>query len=74
VDTGPDGYKSVNYPALVAPLIESAKALWARLRQYGGRLAEVERRLATVEARNHELEERIKKLESRLESLESRSR
>jgi hypothetical protein len=31
VDTNKDGYKSVNYPALVAPLIEAIKELYDRL-------------------------------------------
>lgn len=31
VETNKDGYKSVNYPALVAPLIEAVKSLYNRL-------------------------------------------
>lgn len=43
------GYKSVNYAVLVAPLINAVKELYAKITSHDEALAQVHRRLASVE-------------------------
>jgi hypothetical protein len=43
VSTGADGMKSVNYNALVAPLIEAVKEQQAEIDQLRSKVAELER-------------------------------
>lgn len=50
VDTNNDGYKSVNYPALVAPLIEAVKTLYNRILVVEDLQATQGREIASVRA------------------------
>lgn len=50
VDTTKDGYKSVNYPALIAPLIEAFKTLYSRLTGLENLQTHQERKIANVES------------------------
>ncbi|RZI59821.1 MAG: hypothetical protein EOP14_03635 [Pseudomonas sp.] len=64
VTVSADGTKRVNYPMLVAPLIESVKELNAKSEDHS-------RSIASLEARAVEAEARVKELERRLESKNS---
>lgn len=59
VVTTDDGVKRVNYPALIAPVIEALKELWTQLTGVNERVAEVERE-------NVELRQRVDRLERAL--------
>ncbi|MBC7742004.1 MAG: tail fiber domain-containing protein [Bdellovibrionaceae bacterium] len=50
VDTGKDGFKSVNYPALVAPLIEAVKTLYNRITGVESHQITQDRQIAAVVA------------------------
>ena len=63
------GIKSVKYGNIVAPLIESTKAIYERMQSHETRAKLAERKIASVieEQKNHE--ERIQKLEKAMEIL-----
>lgn len=63
VQTAKDGYKSVSYPELVAPLIEAVKELYAKF------IAQ-DKRVADLEAANTAKDKEISNLKTRLERLE----
>ena len=71
VDTNKDGFKSVNYPALVAPLIEAVKALYARITGVEAEVnalkikdATKDREIASVNAKADQLESENDKLKA----------
>ena len=57
VDTNKDGFKSVNYPALVAPLIEAVKSLYRKILDIGHSLVDHSRRIASIELNKADKEE-----------------
>lgn len=77
VDTNKDGFKSVNYPALVSPLIEAVKALYrdlfgvkavqhAQTRQIASKADKEE--IKKLKEENAEIKLRLEKLEKMLKS------
>lgn len=79
VKTDKDGYKSVNYSSLVAPLIEAVKELYGKLLGYDEILNEQTRQIASkadsseleaLRIENAEKEKEIQKLKIRLDRLE----
>lgn len=79
VETGKDGYKSVAYQKLVAPLIEAVKALFAKSEGHDRRLDLLEREVLSFRGENINLRQRaeaaeraLEKAERRLETLEKR--
>jgi hypothetical protein len=84
VDTNKDGFKSVNYPALIAPLLEAVKSLYHRLlgvevivsnkasiealKKAENRVKELEDKNKQLEAKNKEFEKRFEKLEKLLKT------
>jgi hypothetical protein len=70
VDTDKNGYKSVNYPALVSPLIESTKELYGMCKANEGQIKEISRKLASVENKASKLEAENALLKARLERIE----
>lgn len=72
-----DGYKSVNYSSLVAPLIEGMKALYTRVMgienqqtSQAAHQATQDREIASVKAENAQLKVKNAELEARLNRLE----
>ncbi len=70
VTTNPDGYKSVAYSKLVAPLIEAVKELYYKLVGHDAVLEKHEREIASVKAESAAKDQKIKELEERLEKIE----
>ncbi|MFM6928034.1 MAG: tail fiber domain-containing protein, partial [Bdellovibrio sp.] len=60
--------KSVAYDHLVAPLIESVKALYNRITGVERKIASIEAENASLKAKNKELEQRLEKIEKALNS------
>ena len=60
VDTAADGYKAVNYPALVSPLIESTKELYDKIATRQDRADRAERENAELKARLDRIEAALK--------------
>ncbi|MGE3757714.1 MAG: tail fiber domain-containing protein, partial [Pseudobdellovibrionaceae bacterium] len=57
------GLLKVNYPALVAPVIEAIKELFNRFQVQENRVEELEAKVQTLERQNQALEERLKRIE-----------
>jgi hypothetical protein len=79
VDTNKDGFKSVNYPALVAPLIEAVKSLYARITGVEILQAKQARAIASkaeqseieqLKAKNQKLEQENAAIKARLDKIE----
>ncbi len=75
VNTDKSGYKSVNYPALVAPLIEAVKELYGKLLRHNEQLEQQARQIASksdktdienLRKENAELKARLDRLEKAL--------
>lgn len=62
VDTDKNGFKSVNYPALVAPIIEAIRELFSKYISQEERIAQQEKRLAQQEQQIHDLNKAVKSL------------
>lgn len=60
------GYRAVDYAGLVAPLIESVKALYQSITGQARELASVKEELNKERQRNDELEQRLKTLERQM--------
>ncbi len=73
VDTTVDGYKSVNYPALVAPLIEATKTLAKRVSQIEVDQTDQARAINSVQERKSDLST-IEALKLQIEVLRARSK
>lgn len=80
VKTADDGFKSVAYSKLIAPLIEVSKETYGLCEMNSNQIKVLERKLASVESENQALKARLEKLEStqdklleRLEKLEKSS-
>ncbi|MGZ3769017.1 MAG: tail fiber domain-containing protein [Bdellovibrio sp.] len=72
VDTDKYGYKSVNYPALVSPLIESTKEIYGTCKANEEQLRAISRELASVKSENDQLKIRADKAEQ--ENVEIKAR
>ena len=77
VDTAADGYKGVNYPALVAPLIESTKELYGICKESHDEVVRLKRELASVKNSAERAEDKAEKamrenaeLKARLDTIE----
>jgi trimeric autotransporter adhesin len=68
VDTNQDGFKSVNYPALVAPMIEAVKSLYSKILGHDEKILQLQREVASVQSENAELKSRLEKIEKQLNS------
>lgn len=66
VDTDKQGFKSVNYPALVAPVISAIKELYNKLVGVDARVAELERENALLKAQNQELKKDVDQIKKSL--------
>lgn len=64
VDTNSEGYKSVNYPALISPIIESIKKLYALLQSSSEVSKAIDVRVVKLENANAELRTQTERLES----------
>jgi Tfp pilus assembly protein PilV len=69
-----EGYLSVNYSQLVAPLIEAVRSLFARILGLESRTAALEAELASSRQENAQLNQKLDALSQRLERLEQQSR
>lgn len=75
VDTAPDGYKSVSYGTLVAPLINAVKELYSKFLKQDEALQEQRiqiREIASVKADKNEVDKKIMALETENKELKSR--
>ncbi|MFN8790397.1 MAG: tail fiber domain-containing protein, partial [Bdellovibrionales bacterium] len=75
VDTNPDGYKSVNYPALIAPVIEAVKSLYHRLVGVESQQSEQAREIASLQklkADRAEMQEQLQAKDQKIQELEQR--
>ena len=75
VDTNPDGYKSVNYPALIAPVIEAVKSLYRRLQGLESNQQTQTREIASLEklkADRTEMEAQLKEKDRKIKELEQK--
>ncbi|WP_413943279.1 tail fiber domain-containing protein [Bdellovibrio sp. HCB-162] len=69
VTTGTNGYKTVGYSKLVAPLIESTKELYGMCKANEEQVKMLERKIASLEEADSKKENRIRTLESENEEL-----
>ena len=72
VDTAADGFKAVNYPALVSPLIESTKELYGLCRDQSEKITHLENDLRDVKELAVKLSRENEDLKARFERLEKR--
>jgi DNA repair exonuclease SbcCD ATPase subunit len=70
VSRGPEGYLSVDYSKLLAPLIEVTKQQQQRIEAQQRRLQQQEQRIEQLEAYKQRTQDRFQRLEARLERLE----
>jgi hypothetical protein len=70
VATAPDGYKSVAYPSLIAPVIEAIKELNRLLAEALRTSDDLSRDIASVKTENAELKARADKADARAEKAE----
>lgn len=70
VATAPDGYKSVAYPSLIAPVIEAIKELNRRIAEALRTSDDLSRDIASVKTENAELKARADKADARAEKAE----
>ncbi|MEK2646552.1 tail fiber domain-containing protein [Bdellovibrio sp. BCCA] len=69
VTTGTNGYKTVGYSKLVAPLIESTKELYGMCKANEEQVKMLERKIASLEEADSKKENRIRTLENENEEL-----
>jgi hypothetical protein len=73
VDMDKDGFYSVNYPALVAPVIEALKEIDSNVAKFKlmqeGVDNEQNRRIASLEAENKEMKDKLESVENELQVL-----
>ena len=70
VSTAKDGFKAVNYPALVSPLIESTKELYGLCKANEAENSNLKRRVASLEDRAEKAERENAELRARLDRIE----
>ncbi len=76
VTTDSNGYKSVNYPSLVAPLIEAVKELYSKLLGHDEQLEQQSRQIASIDEKKvnkiefEKLQKENAELKARLDRLE----